>query len=362
MVSTGAHVQSHPLMLHRRALGGTLPSIVEIRCPALDVSLKLDLPAHENWAMIYQEFSPHLVLEMCEEAISRLPNWKFLMETAIQEGDGGFELAWRVNSVMDWVTHEDDVDGHPRKWAALWGLALRQPGSLAHLEFRKAQHYATKLHLKDGTSIEEPPAIEGYLDRIRTNSQTRNAQYVSTHDSVIVFATHVHAYAPAPPGTSQRTASSASTHVHSSETRRGAQQMLHADGLIDMRSVVLVRRAFQVTIPKGDGPEPATQLIANAARSRPPWETDDVADEPVEETDSDDEDVGGEDVITKLGAAAAKAQLRMRRSFELVLVSGQVIRLEVSSYAHSISPLLMDSLHRRTHVDWPLNGSPAFAI
>lgn len=43
-------------------------------------------------------------------------------------------------------------------------------------------------------------------------------------------------------------------------------------------------------------------------------------------TDSDDEDEGGDDVLSQ---HTEKSQLRVRRSFELLLKSGQVVRFEV---------------------------------
>jgi hypothetical protein len=314
----------------RRALGGSVPSIVEVRCPALDVSLRLDLPAHESWALIYQAFSRQRVLGLCTESLRRIPEWKYLMDSMTHEGEGGMELAWRSQNIIDWINVDDGVDGQPRGWSALWGLALRPQGKAAHLEFRKARHYATHLHLKDDTRLVEPPAVEGYLDRIRANTQTRHAQYITTHDGLLVFAAHAHAYAPAPPGTNHSPTESVSDSTHTPESRRGAEQILAADGVIDMRSVVHVRRAFQLVMAKRDAaPEPVAQGMAYAARFRPPWEEDNANERPVEETPSDNEDEGGEEGLAKHNhSAASKGQLRMRRSFELVLTNGQIIRLE----------------------------------
>jgi hypothetical protein len=250
----------------RRALGGSVPSVVEVRCPALDVSLRLDLPAHENWALVYAAFSRARVLAMCEDALRRVPDWQHLVDSAARDGEGGLELAWRRGTVLDWVAADTDVDGAPRGWAALWGLALRGP---ATLEFRKAQHYATHLRLGDGARLVEPPAVEGYVDRIRAGTQARHAQYVATHDGLLVFSAHAHAHAPPPPGTRRAPDEPAPEAAHSAGSRRGAQQLLAADGVVDMRAVLCVRRAFQPVLPRRDAD---VADMADAARRRPPWE------------------------------------------------------------------------------------------
>lgn len=36
------------------------------------------------------------------------------------------ELAWRLDTNLDWVWWHDDIQGHPRPWAVLAGLALNQ--------------------------------------------------------------------------------------------------------------------------------------------------------------------------------------------------------------------------------------------
>ena len=62
--------------------------------------------------------------------------------------------------------------------------------------------------------------------------------------------------------------------------------------------------------------------------------------EDVELGGSDDEDDGGE---TGMSKAKDKPRLRMRRSFELVLVSGRVLRFEVRLRLHP-SPLVCYTL------------------
>jgi hypothetical protein len=114
----------------RRQLGGDLPSVLEIRCTALDRVLKIDLPDKENWAQLEVLCSRQNILSLCENALSVLPDWDYLMNKAVRAGDAELELAWRHESKLDWVWQEDDVEGKARKWAVLWGLAVGPVGGV----------------------------------------------------------------------------------------------------------------------------------------------------------------------------------------------------------------------------------------
>ena len=103
-----------------------LPRIVEIRCPTLDTVVRIDIPEPDNWEHTYARFSRANVLALCRRALSRTRDWDFLVERAMRDGDCELELAWRSESKLDWITEdEDDIEGHRRKWAVLWGLAAR---------------------------------------------------------------------------------------------------------------------------------------------------------------------------------------------------------------------------------------------
>jgi hypothetical protein len=212
-----------------------------------------------------------------------------------------------------------------------------QPGTLPSLEVRLGLHFPTHLHLKDGNKLNEPPAIEGYLDRIRPNTQIHHAVYVSTHDGYIVCSTPAHANPPPPPSVRhalQGNASAAGSGageltLREREVRRGARQMLESDGIIDMRSVLVVRRAFQSSAHRREDPQSEVRA-AQKNQATKPWEEDESFGDAVERTASDDEDEGGEQGLTNVSAAGGKTALKMRRSFELVLKTGQIVRYEVS--------------------------------
>jgi len=57
-----------------------------------------------------------------------VPEWDLLVESALKtvaEGEeGSLELCWRTESKLDWVWLDDDVNGEPRPWSVLFGVAL----------------------------------------------------------------------------------------------------------------------------------------------------------------------------------------------------------------------------------------------
>lgn len=109
--------------------------------------------------------------------------------------------------------------------------------------------------------------------------------------------------------------------LHASETRRGTRQIMHATGVSDLRNILAVRRAFQ-QVPV------QMENVAATVTQGADWEDREEFWAHVERTDEDELDKGGEEGLV---ASHDKAGLRTRRCFELLLVTGRVIRFEVSS-------------------------------
>jgi len=189
-----------------------------------------------------------------------------------------------------------------------------QSGKPSHLEVRLKVHNPNKLHLKDGTRLDEPLGIEGYLDRIKPATQTKQLVYVATHDGYLFTMSPEHAHSPPPPGLSAGTHSP--KELKEAEVCRGAKQILTAHGVMDLRNILAVRRAFHQT-PRH------THDDSNNDDEVGVWQE-------LERTESDDEDRGGE---TGLTAAHDKPRKHMRRSFELLMVTGHVVRLEVCCFS-----------------------------
>lgn len=97
--------------------------------------------------------------------------------------------------------------------------------------------------------MEEPEAIEGYLYRLKPKSQARTSVYLSSHGGNIFVTKPAHAF---PPPIPQARVSSNDAEFRSippfaysleDEKRRVSSQILNSIGCVDLRDVVVVRRA-----------------------------------------------------------------------------------------------------------------------
>lgn len=119
--------------------------------------------------------------------------------------------------------------------------------------------------------------------------------------------------------------------LRKSEAQRGAMQCMDAAGVNDLRSIVLVRRAFHIT-PEHTHNQAGSSLGSAKDGQGPVKKGKDdeiwfgIWSQPEERTPDDDEDEGGEEHLNK---STDKPRLRMHRSFELLLTTGRVIRFEV---------------------------------
>ena len=348
------------IYLNRRHLGGHLPPYIEIRTAALDTRIKVDVPGFDTGDIdaAYAVFRKDNIIKLCEKYLHAVPEYRALMDSEESKG-ARFELAWRHNTMLDWVWKEDDVRGKKRRWDVLCGLALRQAGEPAHLEFYRKRHQASRLRMKDQTRLDEPPAIEGYVDRIRPNSQVKQSLYLVTHDGYLFSLAPVRAHQPAPPGApvDPHTANPSVISVnsfkrtadtrHKAEVRRGRMQILEATGVSDLRNIVLVRRAFQLLA------QPREQVDLSKTSD---WDDSSEFWEAVDRSESDDEDAGGEGAFA---TSRDRIRLRMRRSFELVLTTGRVVRYEVgascSACMHNVADD-DDPTERHTRAQLLLNG------
>ncbi|KAJ7784673.1 Pleckstrin homology domain-containing protein [Mycena metata] len=276
-----------------RRLGGLLPPTLEIRNPSLGTRVRIEMPGIEAPEM----FTRENIISLCLQSLRRVQDWKDLIETELSGGKE-LELAWRLGTQLDWVWLDTDVQGQQRDCAVLCGLAMQQSFPSPHLEVRLGQHSAQH--------FPEPPAIEGYLERIRSNSQNKHLIYLVTHDGNLFSLASEDANPPAPMGIGQSADTPEALRL--AEVQRGSTQILKATGVSDMRAILAVRRAFQPVVPAShDTHDPGEDQSFLSRTSH------------IERTDSDDEDEGGEE------------GLRAARSFELLLKNGHIIRFEAHS-------------------------------
>ncbi|KAG6896455.1 hypothetical protein C0992_008178 [Termitomyces sp. T32_za158] len=298
--------------LYTDYLGHTLPATLDVRYPRVNSSVKIDIPP-ENTEQLYKIFTRDNILALCKDSFSSVPDWNNIIEHELRQGRT-LQLVWRQETDLDWVWLDDDIYGQERLWTVLCGLALKQSFRPPVLEIRPADHHPTHVHLKNGTRLYEPPAIEGYVERIRTNSQMRQSLYLSTHDGNLFVMTPNHAYPPSPPGlaTIIGDIDTYADSLRKTENHRGALQVMYAIGVNDLRDILVIRRASH-PVPEAMHRETPNSQNFDIWASLPI--------EPEERTLVDDEDEGGEEGLNKV---EDKIHLRTRRSFELLLTTGHV--------------------------------------
>jgi hypothetical protein len=184
------------------------------------------------------------------------------------------------------------------------------------------------LHIKDGSFISEPPSIEGYVTRVKALSGTIEEVYLTVHNGLLFTLRPTHANAPNPPGAIPVPFDSnkdAPEGLREDEVRRGAEQVLAARDVTDLRAIVTVRRAFRpVFLPEHDSMGPDSGV--------------EEQDGEVTHEETDTQDVGGDAGLITGDVTI----IRVRRCFELVMKTGQIIRFEVRLYQTTLE----------FHFDW----------
>ncbi len=122
---SSTHPSCIPLcLIFRRHIGGQLPEIIEVRNPTLDTVVKIEVPnitTVENDKM----FTRSNIIRLCIESLHNVSDWKEIVERQVNGGKV-LELAWRIDTNLDWIWLETDMYGLERPWTVLCGLALRQ--------------------------------------------------------------------------------------------------------------------------------------------------------------------------------------------------------------------------------------------
>ena len=89
--------------------------------------MKIDIPGGDTKDMngAYAVFTRRNILALCRRALRRSKQHDIYVQQVLAEGES-LELAWRIDTALDWVWQTEDVDGRFREWAVLCGLALKQ--------------------------------------------------------------------------------------------------------------------------------------------------------------------------------------------------------------------------------------------
>jgi len=331
----------------RRALGGEIPKSIDIRNPRLELRVVFELPCFDliDHGTALRMLNRRDIIALCMKSLKSVPGWSDFIEHERQKGRT-LQLAWRSGAHVDWIWNDFNAEGEHREWSALCGLAFKsvslQPNVLTIpsdqdkspqapvLELRVAEHYPTFLHLKNGIPFAQPPAIEGYVEHIRPGTQAKQSLYLVSHCGNLFTLSPHRAQPPPPPGCALMS-SSLEEYKHTTmkvEIKRGIYHLMHAHGVCDLRSIVMVQRAFQL-VPQRHHNQKDDRLTEES------WFHD--SSQVDERMDSDDEDEGGDESLNR---SDHKPYLRMKRSFELLLNTGRVIRFEVRDRYRPSDPFL----------------------
>ncbi|KAH8824972.1 Pleckstrin homology domain-containing protein [Flagelloscypha sp. PMI_526] len=263
-----------------------------------------------TWSLLGSKLTREHVIKLCTEALMAHTEWKSLVGHQLTLGKE-LELAWRMDTTLDWLWLDNDIVGDIRPWVVVCGLAFKQSTMAAQLEIRLGDHFPTSFLLEDTNNnprrsrrisgppdpqrpespeplrrIQEPDSIEGYLDRIKPATHVKQQVYLAVHEGFLCSIHAAHAHPPQPP-VPPPPGEDLATYTFKFRKAGGIK-----------RSVAAVS-----SNPTHDEREPE--------HSHPSWQDHWLAEEPVEEDD-----------MHCLEAHPDKNHARMRRSFELLLKSG----------------------------------------
>lgn len=197
----------------RSSLGWKRSSNLEIAVPDLSVTLSIQNPFEEfeatrdtalaseaNDAAIVKTLEAEnavagKIIQRCMEMLTDIPEWADVLQTWLQHEKMG--LAWKRYDRLEWI--------HGANEQRMYGTIAMQKSH--DLELRPKQHYPTTVSLPDGSHMEEPPPLEGFL--VRLTSQKGHVRrfgkmffkrlYFSTNDQYLCYCRPALALPPPPP-------------------------------------------------------------------------------------------------------------------------------------------------------------------
>lgn len=210
-----------------RELGGLIPESLEVHVPSFGLKIKIPVPAamplkrptHEHMSPShvssekgglfalssiaqsqdggegFKLINRDNIIAMTWKLFSSIEHWRDLVALSQKRGLR-LELAWRRGTELDWVINETTVENEPRHWAVLCGALLRGEKHPAILELRAAAHYPTSVLTAPNHYMHEPPAIEGFLWRLKPVSGALTRIYLTSYDGHLYVCRTSRAFPP----------------------------------------------------------------------------------------------------------------------------------------------------------------------
>ncbi|GAC71449.1 hypothetical protein PANT_3c00032 [Moesziomyces antarcticus T-34] len=210
-----------------RELGGHIPESLEVHVPSFGLKIKMPVPESmpverttpvgtpgsqsgaakggvlalssigdtQDGGEGFKLINRDNIVSMTWKLLSSIPQWHDLM-VASQARGVRLDLAWRRGNELDWIVNERTVDNEPRHWAVLCGALLRDYKHPSILELRTAAHYPTTVETAPGQFLHEPPAVEGFLWRVKPVSGALTRLYFTTYDGHLYVCRTARAFPP----------------------------------------------------------------------------------------------------------------------------------------------------------------------
>ncbi|MCJ1386233.1 hypothetical protein MMC17_009359 [Xylographa soralifera] len=197
----------------RSALGWKRSSSLKVNVPDLNVTLQLENPyeelevSHDTMKAAKRDIDAMMnlidsektaastVINRCLDMLQSSPEWSDVIEAWLKQERMG--LAWKRYDRLEWV--------HGINEQKMYGTIAMERSH--DLELRPKQHYPTMAVVDSKSSIEEPPAVEGFLVRLtsqkgrekRYGKMFSKKSYFSTHNQFLCYCKPGKAMVPTPP-------------------------------------------------------------------------------------------------------------------------------------------------------------------
>jgi len=260
-----------------RELGGMIPPEINVHMPGLELHVRLPVPEevpehgadtasttgallyHSNLARQhghaeagqegYKLVNRQSVIGLVVQLVEAEPQLREMLDWLVSDGLQ-LELAWRRDNILDWIIQDLTVEQEPRCWALLSGGMFKKAATAPVLELRVAAHEPSTVRSAKGKVMEEPPAIEGFLWRVRPVSNTLDRIYLTTYDGHVFVCRPSRAFPPdrhlPGPGTGSLDVRVPRTEAYSLS---GTRRMMNASVEYDTEYVskrTRARKAFEI--------------------------------------------------------------------------------------------------------------------
>lgn len=174
-----------------------LPTLPSVHGTAREYDAILDLPKTLPYERSYERMTARSLMDHTQRMIQAVPQWDGLVKDMQSRGLEPV-LAWRSGSTYNWVNYATTPQGAPRYWDALAGALLTSARLAPELQMVLNNHYPTEVMHPRGCALREPPAVEGFVGRLRSISGMATRTYLSTHDAGLYLMREANSFAPDP--------------------------------------------------------------------------------------------------------------------------------------------------------------------